>query len=103
MKPHRARSVGPVIVGSGVAGLSTALALDGCVVLTDGALGATGSTPLAQGGIAAAVGQADDPQRHRADTHAVGGGLTVDEVVAVVTEGGAAAVAGLIELGAEFD
>ncbi len=66
-----------IVVGSGLAGLSAALAAAdrgaAVTLLTAGAL-LSGSSPWAQGGIAAAVGEDDSPARHAADTLAVGGG-----------------------------
>ena len=80
-----------VVVGSGVAGLSAALAAAEAgatvLLLTAGAL-LSGSSPWAQGGIAAALGADDDPALHAADTTAVGGGLNDAHAVQVlVTEG----------------
>ena len=46
-----------VVVGGGIAGLSTALSLEGCVVASGAPLG-DGASRLAQGGIAAALGPA---------------------------------------------
>ena len=97
------RAVGPVIVGSGVAGLSTALGLQGCTVVTADVLGQGGSTPLAQGGVAAAVGAGDRVHFHVADTVQVAGGLADRDVVALVTGGGPAAIEELLRLGTRFD
>ena len=61
------REVDVLVVGGGVAGLSTALALASTrrVLLVDAApQGDGGSTRWAQGGIAAAVDAADDPADH---------------------------------------
>ena len=66
-----------VIVGAGVAGLTTALALAPrpVVVLSRAPIGAEGSTLLAQGGMAAALGPDDSCALHAADTLAAGDGL----------------------------
>ncbi|NTU77177.1 MAG: FAD-binding protein, partial [Alphaproteobacteria bacterium] len=66
-----------VIVGSGLAGLSAALACapQPVVVLARRGLGAATSSALAQGGIAAAVGAEDAPEFHAEDTLAAGAGL----------------------------
>lgn len=93
----------PLVVGSGVAGLSVALGLPQATVLTAGSLGELGSTEWAQGGIAAAVGEGDDPSLHASDTMEVSGGLAVRRAVQTLTEGGPAAIRRLIELGADFD
>jgi L-aspartate oxidase len=90
----------PLVVGSGVAGLSTALGLDAAVVVSGGALG---STWWAQGGIAAAVGRDDQPALHAADTMAVAGGLAIRDAVDMLTAGGPEAIQRLVDIGARFD
>ena len=90
----------PLVVGSGVAGLSVATGLAAANVITRGPMGSTG---WAQGGIAVAWGGDDDPDLHAADTLAVSAGLGVSEAVALLTEGGPAALRRLIEMGADFD
>lgn len=94
-----------LVVGGGAAGLSVALGMvpRRVTVVTRGRLGLGGSTPLAQGGIAAAVGADDSPSRHAADTLAVAGGLADAEVVKLLTSEGPLAIARLEELGARFD
>jgi L-aspartate oxidase len=91
---------GPLVVGSGVAGLSVALSLPRATVLT---AGHDGSTSLAQGGIAAAIGPDDRPAVHAEDTVAVAGGIAVRRAVDVLTEGGPRAIERLLALGAPFD
>lgn len=98
-----ARFVGPIVVGGGVAGLSTALALGDCTVVTSAALGAGGSSPLAQGGVAAAVSPRDEPEAHAADTLSVAGGLAEPTTVEIVTDGASAAIEQLASLGMAFD
>ncbi|MDY7100580.1 MAG: L-aspartate oxidase [Actinomycetota bacterium] len=97
------RHTEPLVVGSGVAGLSVALGLGSAVVVGDLPLGEGGSSRWAQGGIAAAVGHGDSPAAHAADTLAVSGGLGVAEVVELVCAGGPAAIERLVGLGARFD
>ena len=65
-----------LIVGSGIAALQAALALarSGEVLLLTKAASAEGNTGYAQGGIAAAVGDDDDPELHEKDTLAAGDG-----------------------------
>lgn len=91
-----------VVVGSGAAGLAAALraAEHGArvAVLSGGALLA-GSSPRAQGGVAAAVGADDTPALHAADTLAVGGGLNDARAVAVLVAGGSH----LLERGLPFE
>lgn len=96
---------GAVVVGSGAAGLTTALALAGSpvVLLTKSQLGQGGSSPLAQGGIAAAMGHDDSPERHAADTLAVGGGLSDPSAVRLLTRAAPEQIRFLLRLGAELD
>ena len=91
-----------VVVGGGIAGLSTALSLDGCVLVTNGAIG-EGSSQLAQGGIAAAIGCDDSPALHAADTLRVGAGLSDAAVAALVAQAASGRVDWLDKLGVAFD
>ena len=94
-----------LVVGSGVAGLSVALGLVPhlrvAVVAKEGAGG--GSTQLAQGGIAAAVGPGDSSAFHAADTMAAAAGLCDPLVAQDVTAEAAEAIALLSRLGVRFD
>jgi L-aspartate oxidase len=95
-----------VVVGSGIAGLTTALRLRrrvGRVVLVTKTVLTSGATPWAQGGVAAALGLSDSPQAHLADTLAAGGGLCDEDAVRVLVTRGPAAVRELADLGARFD
>ncbi len=91
-----------IVVGSGIAGLSAALHLGNCTVITKSFLGA-GSTRLAQGGLAAAVGPDDSPDQHVADTLRVAVGLADPETVEIVASGAPEGVSWLAELGVAFD
>ncbi len=95
-----------LVVGSGVAGLSCALAAaeEGChvMVLSKGALSNT-NTAFAQGGIAAAMGQDDRPELHAADTLDVGYGLSDPEPVHCFTQAARNAIQWLIDAGMQFD
>lgn len=91
-----------IIVGSGVAGLTTALALGDCIVVTKTELG-EGSSTWAQGGIAAAVGNGDDPALHADDTVAVSAGLADREVAELVAAEAPDRIEWLLQLGARFD
>jgi len=91
-----------VIVGGGIAGLSAALAFDGCVLVADGLIG-EGSSRLAQGGIAAAIGPGDSPALHAADTVRVGAGLTDAAIAALVTGAAPSRIDWLDALGVAFD
>ncbi|AXG78521.1 L-aspartate oxidase [Streptomyces paludis] len=95
-----------VVVGSGVAGLTTALRCAAAglrtVVVTKARLD-DGSTRWAQGGIAAALGEGDTPEQHLADTLVAGAGLCDEEAVRTLVTEGPAAVHRLIDTGAHFD
>ncbi len=102
---HTGHELALVVVGGGVAGLFAALcaASEGDVlVLTKGPLLASTSL-LAQGGIAAAVGEDDDPSLHAEDTLRTGRGLCRPSAVTVLTEEAPARIRDLVELGVEFD
>ncbi|WP_020380141.1 L-aspartate oxidase [Nocardiopsis potens] len=97
-----------VIVGSGVAGLSTALsyvrhAPDARVVVVTKDVLDTGSTRWAQGGVAAAIAPGDEPVAHMADTLEAGAGMCDPLAVHVLAAEGPEALRRLIALGAEFD
>ncbi|MGP3638256.1 L-aspartate oxidase [Streptomyces sp. 24-1644] len=95
-----------VVVGSGVAGLTTALRCAAAglatVVVTKARLD-DGSTRWAQGGIAAALGEGDTPEQHLADTLVAGAGLCDETAVRALVTEGPDAVRRLIETGALFD
>ena len=91
-----------VVVGGGIAGLSTALSLEGCVVASGAPVG-DGASRLAQGGIAAALGPGDAPAQHATDTLRVSAGLAAEDVAALVTEAASQRIAWLREIGVTFD
>ena len=100
-----AERVDVLVIGSGVAGLSVALGAAGrrvCVV-TPQQLGFDGSSMLAQGGIAAAMGEDDSPGRHAGDTLAAGAGRCDPTQVARLTAAAPAAVEWLAGLGCPLD
>ncbi len=95
-----------MVVGSGVAGLAATLAAveaGARVMLLSGGALLSGSSPVAQGGIAAAVGQDDTPDLHALDTFTVGGGLNDGEAVRVLVHAGRTAVLDLLASGVPFD
>jgi L-aspartate oxidase len=99
-----ARHFDLLVVGSGLAGLSTALlaAPDQRVaVLTKGLLN-DGASAWAQGGIAAVLAEGDSFESHVQDTLVAGAGLCDLAAVRHVVEGAPAAIAWLRELGVEF-
>jgi L-aspartate oxidase len=96
-----------VVVGSGIAGLTTALHISRAsslrVLLVTKDVLAAGSTRWAQGGIAAALGVGDSPDEHFADTIVAGAGACDEAAVRVLVREGPAAVRALLQLGARFD
>lgn len=94
-----------IVVGSGAAGMACALALAPrpVTLVTKAPTLTSGSTPWAQGGIAAAVGADDTAALHAADTIAAGAGLVDETVAALLAEDGPAAVSRLIAWGMAFD
>ncbi|MEM1247270.1 MAG: L-aspartate oxidase [Acidobacteriota bacterium] len=98
-------SVDVAVIGAGVGGLAVALATTDrkVALLTKGALAHSGSSPYAQGGIAAAVAAEDSAEAHAEDTRRVGRGLNDAGVVDLLTQGGPAAIERLLEWGTDFD
>jgi L-aspartate oxidase len=104
--PGWSTSADVVVIGSGVAGLTTALNLRSygiSVLLVTKARIDEGSTKWAQGGIAAALGPGDTPEQHKKDTLAAGAGLCDIKAVDVLVSEGPEAVRKLIAQGAVFD
>jgi L-aspartate oxidase len=96
-----------VVIGSGVAGLSSAIRMANAglrvAVATKGELGAT-ATAWAQGGVAAVVDEVGDSiGLHVADTLKAGAGLCDETAVAILVSEGPRRIAELVELGARFD
>ena len=94
------------VVGTGVAGLSAALAAAeaGASVLVLAKASHTSSNSYAaQGGIAAAVGSDDDPALHVADTLAAGRGLCRQSAVELLAAAAPAEIEDLRHLGVRFD
>jgi L-aspartate oxidase len=81
------RDADVVIVGSGAAGMSAALAAAGhglrVLLISKEGLGG-GATPLAQGGLAAALAPGDTEVQHQRDTAAAGAGLCDPRAVAIL-------------------
>ena len=93
-----------VVIGSGVAGLTTAVAMSSrrVALVTKTELGA-GSTWWAQGGIAASISREDSPDRHADDTIAVGAGLNDPRAVEALADDAVSGIRHLLERGARFD
>jgi L-aspartate oxidase len=93
------------ILGSGIAGLYTALLAQeqgSVLILTKGSIDDC-NTRYAQGGIAAAIGKGDSPELHLQDTIAAGAGLSNREAVRLLATEAADRIADLINLGVPFD
>ena len=93
-----------LVIGSGAAGLSTALHLAGkakVAVLSKGVL-SDGSTRWAQGGIAAVLAETDSVKAHIKDTVIAGAGLCKPETVSHVVENSRKAIENLIKAGVPF-
>jgi L-aspartate oxidase len=94
-----------IIIGGGVAGLSTLLTLPAqarVALLTKATLGES-NTRYAQGGLAAPVGLDDDPELQLRDTVTAGAGLVDETATRVMLAEAREAVAWLVEQGTRFD
>src|SRR5690242_6684130 len=94
-----------IVIGSGIAGLFTALQASkhGTVlVLTKAALEES-NTRYAQGGIAAAVAPEDSPRLHFEDTIAAGAGLCDESAVEILTREAPERIRDLLALQVPFD
>ncbi len=94
-----------IIIGAGIAGLSTALRLapQAVTVLTGAPLGEGSASAWAQGGIAAALSEEDAPSLHVEDTIAAGAGLVDEHRTKMLTEHAGEQIAWLEQLGVPFD
>lgn len=94
-----------LIIGSGIAALSAALAAAPrrVLILTPGRLGRDGASHWAQGGIAAAMGTGDSPGLHAQDTLSAGAHHNDDGCVAELTAAAPESIDWLTALGARFD
>jgi L-aspartate oxidase len=103
-RPHSAADV--AVLGAGAAGLYAALT----AVREDARVALVSATPLAetasywaQGGLAAALGPDDSPERHRHDTEAAGRGLVRPAAADLLCRDAPARVRDLEGLGVSFD
>jgi L-aspartate oxidase len=95
-----------IVVGSGIAGLLTALHAvdDGCrVTLVTKDVLEHANTRFAQGGIAGVMFDDDRTDDHIRDTLVAGAGLSDPEAVRVLVDEGPARIRELIEIGVAFD
>ncbi|TIL29591.1 MAG: L-aspartate oxidase [Mesorhizobium sp.] len=95
----------PVIIGGGIAGLMTALHLspEPVLLLSRTSLGADASSAWAQGGLAASLGDDDEPALHLSDTLAAGDGLCDAEAARRIVYAAPAVIEDLARLGVCFD
>jgi L-aspartate oxidase len=94
-----------VIVGSGIAGLYIALLAKeqgSVLIITKGSIDDC-NTKHAQGGIAAAIGKNDSPERHFQDTIAAGAGICNEEGVRILVNEAPDRIADLVKFGVPFD
>ena len=106
METIRSQPAGaPVIIGGGLAGLMTALRLapQPVILLAKTPIAQGAASAWAQGGVAAAVGEDDDPVLHAADTLAAGDGLSDPAVAAHIVAAAPDAIARLERFGVAFD
>lgn len=99
------RSYDLIIIGGGVAGLSTLLTLPErtrVALLTKAALGES-NTRYAQGGLAAPVGLDDDPELQLRDTITAGAGLVDETATRAMLAEARESVAWLVARGTHFD
>jgi L-aspartate oxidase len=94
-----------VVVGSGIAGMSTALHAAGARVtlLSAATIGTGSASDYAQGGIAAAVADSDSALAHAADTLTAGANANDPGIVDLLTTAAPGAIAWLAALGADFE
>lgn len=94
-----------IVVGSGAAGLTAALEAGDkkVLVVTKTDSFSSGSTPLAQGGIAASVGSDDSPSLHYKDTVEAGVYSGLSEQISFLTKHGASAIGSLLNMKMAFD
>ena len=94
-----------VIVGSGIAGLYTALlarTVGSVLIITKGRIDDC-NTRYAQGGIAAAISMQDSPELHFQDTVSSGDGLCDTEAVRILVNEAPDRISDLVNFGVPFD
>ena len=105
VSPRWRREADVVVVGSGAAGIAAALTAAGqrrrVLLITKELAG--GATPLAQGGLAAAIGPGDSAASHVADTLIAGAGLCERDTVAALATGAPEAICWLAAWGARLE
>ncbi|MDD4859951.1 MAG: FAD-binding protein, partial [Dehalococcoidales bacterium] len=94
-----------IIIGSGIAGLYTALLAKeygSVLIITKGSISEC-NTKYAQGGIAAAIGRGDSAELHFRDTIAAGDGLCNEESVRILVTEAPDRISDLVHFGVPFD
>jgi L-aspartate oxidase len=104
MTPRGARRADFLVLGSGIAGLLSALKLSrlGRVTLVTKKAAAESNTNYAQGGIAAVMSQLDSFESHIQDTLSAGAGLCEESVVRLTVSEAPERVGELRDLGVKF-
>ncbi len=94
-----------LIIGGGLAGIFTALKLapHPVTILTAAPFGEGASSAWAQGGMAAAVGEGDTPEKHLADTLVAGAGIVDETIAHMMTRDASARIEDLLSYGVPFD
>ncbi len=94
-----------LIIGSGIAGVYTALRIDPSKKVTILAKEdiEISNSALAQGGIAVSLGAEDTPKFHKDDTVYAGAGLSNEEMVWIMVSEARRNILGLCDLGVNFD
>lgn len=108
LEPAARTDTDVVIIGTGIAGLYTALCLPRsirCIVLNKAGI-ENSSSMYAQGGIAAVLDinkVMDDAQQHLEDTLVAGAGLCDEKAVSILVQEGQSNIQQLLSLGVPFD
>ncbi|GAI80215.1 unnamed protein product, partial [marine sediment metagenome] len=94
-----------IVVGSGIAGLYTALLVKeqgSVLIITKGSIDDC-NTKYAQGGIAAAISKKDSPELHFQDTITAGDGLCNEEAARILANEAPDRITDLVKFGVPFD
>jgi L-aspartate oxidase len=94
-----------IIVGTGIAGLSTAMRISkytGIKIFTKSSMSES-NTWYAQGGMAAVIKKPDMWKNHYEDTVKAGQGLCDKKAVEILVKNAPKMIEGLIEIGVNFD
>jgi len=94
-----------LILGSGIAGLRAALSLahHGRVLVVTKDQPTESNTGYAQGGVAVAMGQDDEPRLHLEDTLQAGAGIVTEAAARVLVEEGPGRIREMLSWGVRFD